>query len=313
MSMQMLEPLARVYSAPIGQAVLETLAYSDVFDHPLRLAELHRYLPLSATPAELQATLRSGIAGVESRDGYYFLAGRAEIVPLRLRRETISAPDLRAALRLGRLLGSLPFIRMVALTGSLAVLNSERNADLDVMLVTAEGRVWTARGFVLLVGKLTARLGHTLCPNLIVSENALKWPQHDIYSAREICQMIPIVGPEIYACVRRSNPWTEQFLPNAAGVPPLTDGIRTAARGWQALTEWSLEGGLGRRIEGWEMNRKVRRLRRQAGFGIETRFNAEVCQGNFLHHGTRTREAFQERLAGLGIPACCALSTLERD
>ncbi len=313
MSMQLLEPLARVYSAPIGQAVLETLAYSDVFDHPLRLDELHRYLPVRVTPQELQAALRSGISGVETCDGFYFLAGRAPIVSVRQRREAISAPALRTARWLGRLLGSFPFIRMVALTGSLAVLNSEQSADLDFMLVTAAGRVWTARGFVLLLGKLTARFGHTLCPNLIVSEQALEWPQQDIYSAREICQMIPIVGSEVYERLRGCNAWTEGYLPNATGIPALTDGIRSTRHGLQALAEWPLKGSLGSRIESWEMDRKVQRFSHQAGFGLETRFNAQVCQGNFLHHGTRTREAFQERLARLGIHFPYALSPRERD
>ncbi|HXQ37801.1 MAG TPA: hypothetical protein VN843_27580, partial [Anaerolineales bacterium] len=49
----------------------------------------------------------------------------------------------------------------------------------------------------------------------------------------------------------------------------------------------------------WEMKRKIARFSRQAGFGDETIFDAEVCQGNFHHHRRRTREVFEERLSTL--------------
>jgi len=44
------------------------------------------------------------------------------------------------ALRYGRILGRLPFIRMVTLTGSLAVRNCDEAGDYDYMLVAKTGR-----------------------------------------------------------------------------------------------------------------------------------------------------------------------------
>ena len=118
------------------------------------------------------------------------------------------------ALKYGCMLGALPFIRMVALTGSLAVMNSAKVSDFDYMLVTTPNRVWTARAFALLLNRFTRLFGHTLCPNLIVSENALTWSTHDLYSARELCQMIPITGMDVYRKLMRANKWTKHFLPN---------------------------------------------------------------------------------------------------
>ena len=51
---------------------------------------------------------------------------------------------------------------MVALTGSLALLNSEASADLDYMLVATQGRVWIERE---LCGDLAVRQApHTVGP-----------------------------------------------------------------------------------------------------------------------------------------------------
>jgi hypothetical protein len=202
------------------------------------------------------------------------------------------------ALNYGRMLGSLPFIRMVALTGSLAVMNSSRNADFDYMLVTAPNRVWTARAFALLLNRITRLFGHTLCPNLIVSENALAWSVHDIYSARELCQMIPVTGKHVYRMLMDTNQWTKDFLPN---VKQTSEVSETSEALIQKLLELSLRDRLGDRFEIWEMSRKIARFSKQEGFGEETIFTAEVCQGNFHHHRKWTREAFEEKLSNLSI------------
>ncbi len=301
MSFQWIDASAPQLALSVEQAVAETLAYSDVFDFPLRVEELHRYLPIRMTLPDLQAALDLGNPAVASADGFYFLRGRESVVCTRRRREVISRPMFRKAMLFGRILGALPFIRMVALTGSLTMLNSEETGDLDYMLVTAPGRVWTARGFALLFGRLTVRMGFTLCPNLIVSDRALAWEQHDLYSAREICQMVPISGKGVYGRLRCINDWTERVLPNASGLPPLA--AQDSSGGWflQGAEEWPLLGFVGNRVEAWEMQRKVRRLSRQTGHGVETRFDADVCQGNFQHHGAETRQALVKKLAELGI------------
>jgi hypothetical protein len=190
---------------------------------------------------------------------------------------------------------------MVALTGSLAVLNSDTGADLDYMLVTAPNRVWTARGFAVLLGRFTTRLGTTLCPNLVVSERRLEWADRSLYSAREICQMLPISGLETYAEFRSVNSWTQEFLPNASGSGLQSYPAHNGSRPLQKLQEWPLRGELGNRIELWERTRKIRRFTSQPGLGTETRFDAEICQGNFDQHRSRTLAAFERRLRQLGI------------
>ena len=301
MSFQLLDRVPAPIAIPLEQAILETVAYSDVFDYPLGLEEIRRYLPVSVSLNDLKAALERGITALGHEGGYYFLNGRDSLISVRSNRAVISGPPLKRAFRFGRILGGLPFIRMVALTGSLALLNAEESGDLDYMLVTKPGRVWTARGFAVLFGRLTARMGSVLCPNLIVSENALDWEQRDLYSARELCQMVPITGAGIYTRLRRINEWAEDLLPNAGGPPPLTRAIHEGQRLLQRAEELPLLGRLGERTESWEMRRKISRLTRQAGVGVETRFDAEVCQGNFQHHGAQTRQALRERLAQLGI------------
>lgn len=290
-----------MFTGTLRRAVIETLAYSDIFEFPLRLEEVHRYLPMRASQEQVQAILASGIDGrVQTKNDYYFLSGRNEIVDVRQQREAYSRNLLPQAIRYGRVLGCLPFVRMVGLTGSLAVLNVSNNIDFDYMLVTASGRLWTARAFALLFNRLTRSFGHTICPNLIVSETALEWRQKDLYSARELCQMIPVTGDAVYQRLLGANLWAREFLPNAFGEPSDSSGASISNRftkALQTLGEFPLRGNPGDQFEHWEMKRKIARFSKQEGFGEETVFTAEICQGNFDHHRQQTEKAFQKRMS----------------
>jgi hypothetical protein len=105
-----------------------------------------------------------------------------------------------------------------------------------------------------------------------------------------------------------ANAWAKDFLPNAF----LESGSRAAgpwrhlllhsrkqASALQSFLELPLRGEPGDMFEAWEMNRKIARFAKQAGFGEETIFNAEVCQGNFHHHRKWTSAVFEEKLAAL--------------
>jgi hypothetical protein len=216
-------------------------------------------------------------------------------VKTRKTRRLLSQQVMPYAMKYGRILGYLPFVRMVALTGSLAVMNVSNNADFDYMLVTAPGRLWTARAFVLLFGRLTKYLGHTICPNLLISQNSLVWHRQDLYSARELCQMIPISGQGVYQKLMHENDWVKTLLPNAmiesgGSLPNQRNSVL------QKSLEFLLSGKLGDLFENWEMKRKVARFLKQEGFGEETIFNADICQGNFDHHRQWTQKELQQRV-----------------
>ena len=53
-------------------AILETLAYSDIFDYPLTADELHRFLGVSASRQDIESCA-AGMKAVSLKDGYYFL------------------------------------------------------------------------------------------------------------------------------------------------------------------------------------------------------------------------------------------------
>lgn len=281
----------------LEHAILAALAYSDIFDHPLTMDELHKFLVVPAAKDEI-ATCISNLTSVHNKDGYYFLADRPEVVEIRKAREVNSRKAFKRAMLYGRILGSLPFIRMVALTGSLAMLNLSKNRDMDFMLVAKPGHVWTARAFALAFGRLARLFGDVICPNVIVSERKLAWEARNLYSAREFAQMIPVSGLDVFHQLLAANSWVNEILPN---VPMESIGLPMDKKTnqIQSLLEWALSNPLAIRFETWEMTRKIARFRSQKGYGVETNFSADICQGNFDHHGSWAMKMYEERLRAL--------------
>lgn len=296
-------PLVQMVVSSLERAALETLAYSDIFDYPLTLDELLRYLPLPSQRDEL-ATQLSAILSIayDKASGYYHLNGRKEIVAIRKSRQSASLASFNRALNYGRFMGHLPFVRMVSMTGSLAMLNLSKNADMDFMLITTPRRLWIARAFAVTFGRLMRLTGDRICVNLLVSEDALEWPRHDLYSAREMGQMIPIVGAPDYRRLRDLNPWVGSFLPNAISAPehsPKNPG-ETGSR-LQKFFEFLLPEKLGNWLDGLLMNIQLRKISRKYGRGMESNFTVDVCQGNFHNHRTWADEFFNARLVSLGL------------
>jgi hypothetical protein len=190
----------------------------------------------------------------------------------------------------------MPFVRMAGMTGSLAVMNLSKGADMDFMLVTRPGRLWVARACAILFGRMARLLGHRICVNLLVSENALEWPRHDLYSAREMCQMIPITGMDVYRRLRDANRWTESILPNST--VETSEAPETSEVWMQKFLEPLLRGTFGDSLEAWCMEFQLHHIARR-GASEETNFTEDICQGNFHSHRTWTHEVFQEKLIAL--------------
>jgi len=293
-------PASTLASRPTGldaleRAVIEALVYADVFDWALTPAEVHRYLPVPAEPADVDAALSSLGArrAIEAVDGFVTLAGRSGLVAERRRRTAASARLWRRSLAYGRVVASLPWVRLVAVSGSLAVDAAADDADVDLFVVTEDDRLWLARALTIGVVRLAATRGLTLCPNYLLARSALELPDRDRFTAHELAQLVPLAGADAYGELLHRNAWYRTFLPNHPGATePLPFERAPGAR----AAERALSGRIVDRLERSEMSRKVRRLT-EGSDSSELRFGPTVCKGHRTEHRRRALAAFEERLA----------------
>jgi hypothetical protein len=280
-------------------SVFHTLAYADVFDYPLTAPEVYRYLTSTKATFEEVTRVLSDKSLFSQGDEYFTLRGREAIVETRKRRAQIAAHLWNKSARYGRIIASVPFVRMVAITGSLAMNNTDEGNDVDYMIVTAPDHLWTCRALVLLIARIAQLEGIRLCPNYLVTTNALELKERSLYVAHELAQMIPLSGMEIYGEIRRQNDWIEGYLPHASGAPEPPRGVELVRghSGTQRVLEILFRLPLGRWLEKWEMNRKIRRLTREQSHSFESYFSADVCKGHIDKHGENVVTALAVRVA----------------
>ncbi len=285
------------------EAILRTLLYADVFDYPLTLDEIHHYLIATpATPEAVQTAL-DGSPWLAQRvtrvDGYVTVREREANCTVRDQRRKHSERMWPAARRWGYLIGCLPFVRMVAVTGALAVDNAPAGDDIDYLIVSAPGRAWLARALSVLLVRLARLRGVGLCPNYVLAQTALVQHQRDLYAAHDLAQMVPLVGRPVYEAMLAENAWRLAFLPHARRPlrrePELTP--RGLLRLGQRCGEWLLGGRLGDALERWERARKLRKFAPAAQLpGSAAELDADHIKGHFDDNGRPIMARFQERL-----------------
>jgi hypothetical protein len=198
----------------------------------------------------------------------------------RLRRRHAATSLWRRARLYAHLIWALPYVRMVAVTGALAMDNVEADDDIDLLVVTEPGRLWMTRGMIVLLCKLARLPGHTLCPNYLISSRVLEMDRRDLYAAHELAQMIPLHGKGVARRLSAENSWCRSFLPNVPfeARDGADDAMPFPLATLKALLELLLRSPPGDRIETWERVRKIAKLSRQMPPGVcETLFTADVC------------------------------------
>ncbi|MFA6098022.1 MAG: hypothetical protein WCV50_04450 [Patescibacteria group bacterium] len=233
----------------VEKAILSAICYFDVFDYPLTLMEIWKWLffqegAQKTTLAEVEEILQSSkLLGekLETKNGFYFLRGREEIVNRRLERYRLAEDKYERAVRIIKYLRWMPFVKIIAICNTLAYSNSRREGDIDLFIITSPRRVWQARWWVTGFLKLfnlrptLQKTQDTFCASFFIDKNNLNLEifkvADDIYLPYWIVQLYPVYDEGLYNDFETQNAWVRKKIPN--WIPASTVPRRTVApAGW---------------------------------------------------------------------------------
>ncbi len=210
------------------KAILKTLIYADCSDYPLKIYEIHKWLiGERASLREVEKTLKRLInkSKVKQFEDYLFLQGKSGVVAKRRSKLKQSEKFLKKAQIISFLLKLIPTVKLVGVSGGLAMGNASDKDDIDLFVITGKNRLWISRLLILGILSLTGQrrkasdsvkqAAGKLCLNTLVEEDKLEQNKKDIYLAHEVLQMKVLWQREgIYQRYLEANSWVFEFIPN---------------------------------------------------------------------------------------------------
>jgi len=161
--------------------ILAVLCFFDVMNLPLTLLELKKWLKSEISFSRLtELLLGVNLARlVQEQDGFYFLAGRQEILKSRLANYLSSSKKITKARRIIKILKYFPWLEASAIYSSVSLFNADKVSDIDLFFIMAPGRLWSARFWLNLFLKFfrlrpTPRTSQDkICASYLVTSDAL--------------------------------------------------------------------------------------------------------------------------------------------
>ena len=201
--------------------MIRAVCYADVFGYPLGVDELKKFqIQTPASPAGRQNSKQ-----VSQIQGYVVLRGREGLVSLRKQRESCSPLKLSIARNACRFLRSIPTIQLVAVTGSVAMCNADEKDDIDFLIVTKTGWLWTTRFLVVVWLDICGmrrkpdnkNVTNKICVNMFVDDAHMVVPEkeRDVFSAHEVVQArILWARGDTNERFYQGNEWVREYLPH---------------------------------------------------------------------------------------------------
>lgn len=203
-------------NSQLADAVRLTKQYSSYFNFPLTTTNLHYWL---ISPQKYSLDLVSKYHTQK--------LSKSQISHIKIARE-LSFQKYKKALPFVKAIRHLISIKMVAITGSVAINSAKSSDDIDIFIVTSPNTLWLTRIIIYLIASLffkrrkvrttPSQFKDSLCFNLWLEEGSLKVPKskRNLYTAHEVLQIMPIFDRNnTYHQFIIKNSWTKRYLANA--------------------------------------------------------------------------------------------------
>ena len=207
--------------------LIQTLCYFDIFNYPLTQYQLWYWYPVKITYQEFKNIIKYQ-KKISSRKGFYTLPDRTQIIPPFLKIQHYAEQKKAIILSRIHILTWIPTIECICITGSVAANNAQKKDDIDLLIITSPGTLWTTRLMLTVITELFQirrrpkadinQVENKWCFNLFLDSGQLNSfaSQQDIYTAHEILLAEPIYNQnQTYQKFLNSNQWVKKYLPNA--------------------------------------------------------------------------------------------------
>ncbi|NCD69050.1 hypothetical protein [Mucilaginibacter agri] len=253
----------------IKTQVLSALAYYDIFNFPLTKDEVFLFMTVRCKLEQVHYCLEYLVDHglVYQLGNYYALKNDSYMVSRREVGAKKAQELLSIAEKVSRFLVKFPYVRGIAVSGSLSKKYADDQSDIDFFIITAANRLWIARSLLHLFKKLTFLFNkqHYFCMNYFVDEARTEIVEQNLFTATETVTLIPLQGDVTFNRFFNANTWTRSYLPNHLMRVAYAEPVK---RGWlKRLTETIFNNPIGNALDNWLMNLTARSWNKKTAQG----------------------------------------------
>lgn len=293
-------------------AILKVLSYFDIFHYPLTVDEIRSFVNILCVPFQLSYCLEELLKDqiiFEDR-GFYSLQSNLSLTTQRIKENAAAEKQLKLAKQVASFLTWFPFIRGIAISGSLSKQVAKKDSDIDFFVITKENRLWIAELFLRFMIKCASILGldKWFCVNYMVDETRLEVPEKNIFTATEIITLLPVYGTTVFNRFIEANTWVYSFFPNHL---LFSNNARELKKTFpQKVIEYFFKGKLGDRADDAIVNYFSRRWRilitknkfKKTGFQIgAVMADKHFCRPYPQHFQRKILELYDKKLKDLDL------------
>ncbi|HNV12654.1 MAG TPA: hypothetical protein PK686_01875 [bacterium] len=216
----------QIEAKELKTAIIEVLVFFDLFNQPLTLFEIYKYLSIKATLPQILDVLESSVDIISMKNGFYFLLGRDKIVENRFKKYNYFKRKIKIAKKFIKFIKFLPFVRAVAVSNIICDHNLSNEGDIDLLVVSSKNRIWLTRFFCAGLAKIMnirpsqENKKDKICLSFYLSEENLNlekymYNQDDFYFIYWILGLEIILDKDnILKNILNNNLWLKKYLPN---------------------------------------------------------------------------------------------------
>lgn len=215
----------------VDKAVYNTLVYSTHFAYPLTKEEIYlkQHSSFIFSQKEINQSIYKLLAAkiIFCKQNYYFINQKKLQINIknRIEKEKISTEKLKFARKTLDKITKISWVKAILITGSVAAKNANKEDDIDILIITADNRLWLVRLIVIMfleLKKIRRRpddknFADKICFNMVLDGSfcLIPFQNQNIYTAHELLQSILIYEYDnCYYSLLKQNQWVNQFAAN---------------------------------------------------------------------------------------------------
>lgn len=223
-------------TSDLHKAIIDVIQYFHFFRYAPQSEHIYMYLPIKISQSSFKTAINQLIeqkrietkAYIIRKDTFelkkrqkitlYAMRGEGMLCDRTLKHYDFTLEKLKKVRKLLHIIQKMPQVHLIGLSGSCTMGNADKQDDIDIFIITAPGRLWTARFFILstafFLGQKRSRISKKApdkaCFNLFFDglNVNIHERKRNAYTAHEVLQMKPIG--------QLQHLWNTTYKPNRA-------------------------------------------------------------------------------------------------